>query len=246
MKSIFASKLYQASNRKDRIHAALIAPSNLALVQQLAEDLDETYRTPENLGVEEEQKSESESNESTDADFNDFLVDDEEIDPSNDLVTMEDLKAPKSSNSESSSMSKPKEPDKDKSESEPKSDTSELIPESPGNEEKPAEASTNVSDNATQIKAATEADLSVLKNTLNSREDTAGVIRIAQKENEIWIYYNDDVNLNNIMVNVIDSLMKFGYQFFEFNRLARSDNAIVFVSFKSTEPDLGSLESQES
>lgn len=235
MKSIYASKLYIASSRKDRIHAALSSPSNLALVQQLAEDLDDQYQVPENLGAEPKEETKPASDSEGADDFDEFKVD-EEIDPKNDLVTMNDLKshAPSSSGHSSSHSSESKsESDKPSESKESKADTSDLMPESPANEQKPsepAEASTRVTSN-------TIADLSVLKSTLNSREDTAGVTRISKKENEIWIYYNDDVNLNNIMTNVIEYLMNNSYEQFEFNRLARSDNAIVFVNVIQT-PDL--------
>ena len=45
MKAIFASKLYKASSRKDRIQAALNSLGNSELVQQLASSLDEEYKT---------------------------------------------------------------------------------------------------------------------------------------------------------------------------------------------------------
>ena len=218
MKSIFASKLYKASSRKGRIQAALVAPSNLALVQQLAENLDDNYKTPENLG------QESETKETSDLDLSEFASD-EKVDPSKDLMTMNDIPSHSSSfkgspNNEKDSSDAPNDSLED-------DDVNELIPESPGNdmstnEPEPAEAST-------KIKANTLEELGMLKSTLNSRQDLSGVTRIAEKENEIWIYYNDDINLNNIMTNVIEYLMNNGYEHFEFNRLARSDNAIVFV-----------------
>lgn len=236
MKSIYASKLYIASKRKDKISAAMLAPSNLALMQQLADDLDEEYKTKENLGLEEDSKSEDASAE--DNEFNEFIVD-EDVDPSKDLVTMDDLGKSagggghRSSSGPKSSSGKP-DSDKDDGPKE-KSDTSDLMPESPANEqpEKP-EASTHMNNTLQQIKSYTIADLNLLKNTLNSRKETAGVIRIAEKENEIWIYYNDDINLNDIMVDVIESITTSDTPPAEFNRLARSDNAIVFVTVRST------------
>ena len=239
MKSIYASKLYKASKRKDRINAALIAPTNLALVQQLAESLDEEYKTLENFGMSPKEEK-KDSKEDTGADIEDFVVD-EEIDPQNDLVTMDDLG--EASSSKGNKSSKPSKAPKHRSEldeksepkeDQPKADTSELIPESPANDQNSEpEASTNVTEKE-EVNAATVLDLTTLKATLNSRGDTAGVTRIAEKENEVWIYYKDDVNLNNIMVDVIDYLMNSGYESFEFNRLARSDNAIVFEVKKET------------
>lgn len=67
-----------------------------------------------------------------------------------------------------------------------------------------------------------------LKGTLNARSETSGVARIAIKSEELWIYYNDDVNLNSMMPNVIDVLNAANYYYLVFNRLARTDNAIVF------------------
>lgn len=235
MKSIFASKLYKSSSRKERIQAALAAPGNLGLVQQLAESLDEEYQTPENLGVPEQPE--------------DSLIVDEEIDPEKDLVSIDDIDEGDSEKKSSPkrhasfSHSTPPSPSKGTEGEEPKHedvDTSELIPDSPATEEKPekkeepAEASTKVTA-TTDVRInpvpAEAIDLNVLKATLNSREDTAGVTRVAEKENEIWIYYKDEINLNNIMTDVIEFIMNTAeYKCFTFNRLARSDNAIVFVT----------------
>ena len=228
MKSIYASKLYIASSRKDRIDAALIAPSNLELVQQLANDLDEEYITHENLGLEPE--SEEGDNE---PELDEFIVD-EEIDPESDLMTMEDVATPKehSAPSHSSKSDKPAEHKESSKEGDP-----DLMPESPANDlnnEEPTAASTETDETKESVVAASLADLNILKNTLNGRTDTAGVTRIAEKENEIWIYYNDDINLNNIMTDVIEYIMSAGYDVLEFNRLARSDNAIVFLNNVAT------------
>lgn len=72
-----------------------------------------------------------------------------------------------------------------------------------------------------------------IKGTLNSQQLTCGVNRVAVKDDEVWCYYNDSVNLNEVMVEAIDLVSKAGYSYLEFNRLARSDNAIVFVIIKN-------------
>lgn len=237
MKSIYSSKLYKASKRKDRIKAAMIAPGNLSLVQQLADDLDEEFKVPENLGLETKSHSEEAEKENTD----DLMVD-EDIDVENDLVTMDDISKAATGNnkvqkhSSKTSPSHSSKPEGDKSEDNKdsnKDSNKDLMPDSPMTEQ-PAESSVNTK-GSTSITAASIADLNILKGTLNSREDTAGVTRVAEKENEIWIYYKDDVNLNNIMTDVIEFLLTSGYEQYEFNRLARSDNAIVFVVMKATE-----------
>lgn len=261
IKAIFASKLYRASSRKERIQAALLAPGNSPLVQQLADSLDEEYKTPSNLGAEEEKKSE----EAAEVD-EDFMTD-EEVNPETDLVKVDDIgesmkhSSPKPSGSHSHSPV-PKGGDEPKRDSEdkPKADTSDLMPDSPATEDKKPEKKEEPAEASTKVTATTEVrvdpvpgeaiDPNVLKATLNSREDTAGVSRIAEKENEIWIYYKDEVNLNTIMTDVIEFLMNTSeYKYFTFNRLARSDNAIVFVvgleSYQYPEKSVEPLEATE-
>ena len=69
---------------------------------------------------------------------------------------------------------------------------------------------------------------------LNSKDDTCGVIRISENQpNEAWIYYNDSTNLNDVMVPVIEQLNRPGYTYLSFNRLARSENAIVFIIIRN-------------
>lgn len=69
-----------------------------------------------------------------------------------------------------------------------------------------------------------------IKGTLNAKDDTSGVSRVGVKDDkEVWVYYNDNVNLNDVMVPVIEQMNASGYTYLEFNRLARSDNAVVFV-----------------
>lgn len=228
MKSIFASKLYRASKRKDRIQAALLSPSNMGLVQQLADSLDEPYKTAENLGVPVDKPEATETA--------DFIVD-EEINPETDLMTVDDLDIGKSSKSQSSSKPhrsapsshmpsgpKPSLDDIDRPESDSKPDGD--VPNTP-----PSEPSTpsDETEASTRVTSCTEVDLAVIKDSLNSRADTCSVSRVAEKDGEVWIYYKDDVNLNNIMTDVIEYLMNAGFSSLEFNRLARSDNAIVFV-----------------
>lgn len=75
-----------------------------------------------------------------------------------------------------------------------------------------------------------------LKGALNLKDDTSGVSRVQVKQNELWIYYDDSINLNSVMNPVLDYLNAASYTYLEFNRLARSDNAIVFeISFIDTD-----------
>ena len=71
-------------------------------------------------------------------------------------------------------------------------------------------------------------DAAAIKGTLNVRDDTKGVSRIFVKDKELWIYYQDKINLNSVMEPVIEVLNGTGFTNLEFNRLARTENAIVF------------------
>ena len=71
--------------------------------------------------------------------------------------------------------------------------------------------------------------LSEIKDNLNGVADTSGVNRIRIKDSEIWIYYEDRINLNSVMSCVLEYLNSWGYNYLEFNRLDRSDNAMVFA-----------------
>lgn len=241
LSSIYSSKLYIASSRKSKIHAAMLSVGNQGLIQQLASDLDEEYKTPENLG-EAAQPTESQVDESS-------LEVNEEINPETDLMTVNDFGKNMPTGGSHHSAPAPHEPDNEGSAPEHDDiDTDQLMPESPANEKpdtdepksEPTEASTKIV-STTIVKPEQLVNVDTLKGTLNSRADLAGVARVAvkEKEQEIWIYYNDNVNLNNIMVEVIEFVKNAGYDVLEFNRLARSDNAIVFsISFQTvTRPD---------
>lgn len=82
--------------------------------------------------------------------------------------------------------------------------------------------------------------LDTVQGNLNAVEETSGVVRTRAIGDELWIYYNDKKNLNNLMGAVIDSLSASGYYQLEFNRLARTENAIVFqITNTSTEVSNG-------
>lgn len=216
MKAIYASKLYKTSTRKDKIHAAIANPVNADLVSQLAKYLDEEYQTPEYLGGDPEADS-SESSSSIPSELDPGAGDD--FSPSDNLVHVP-----------SSGGGLP--PFPDNPDTDPFSDNEggeDLDTEMPSDDEEPESASDEIPvEESTDIMACTNIDFHAIKGALNSQQDTAGVNRLITKENELWIYYNDDINLNNVMTQVIEYLNASGYTYLEFNRLARSDNAIVF------------------
>lgn len=82
-------------------------------------------------------------------------------------------------------------------------------------------------------------DAEVIKSTLNSRDDTCGVVSIAIKDSgasELWIYYDDETNLNDTIYAVVSVFNSCGYNMLKFNRLARSNNAIVFDILEIKQP----------
>ena len=211
---IYASKLYRSSTRKDKIHAAFNNTANSELVTQLVSYLDPEYLKYSEPEQEKPEASKSDDSEpSEDKEVNYTIPDslssglDADFNPSDHFYTVDDsdeaLLSPEDNSEHSSS-------------------------DSESNEESPAAEPVEES---TSIHACTDiaSEVDVIKGTLNSREDTAGVSRIHFKDSEMWVYYRDEVNLNNIMTNVIEFFNASGRTYLEFNRLARSDNAIVFV-----------------
>jgi hypothetical protein len=234
LQRIYSSKLYVTSTRKDRIHAAMQDPINAELVQQLSEYLDDDAQVELKQAVKEEQAKEAAEQ-----------GDDSQV------------VAP----SESSGMSGGGGGGHSSFSGDVFSDfgDDELadidIPEDSGESEPaeaPVEESTKI--NGKAIKAtsliwttiedvAKECD--VIQGTLNAREDTKGVSRMQVKDSELWIYYNDDVNLNDTMIAVIEVLNSTGYTYLAFSRLARSNNAIVFDINLSTSEDIKSVKDIE-
>lgn len=237
MEAIFASKFYKASTRKDGIKAALSDPINHELVQQLHEYIDDSeWRRVKELEqqntVQEEaveQPTEESHGESTET-----SVDNDSSTPS---ISHSAPSSPHKSDHHLSDMLKEEE-------------GGEEIPDQPTSEESSdTEQAVTVSESidvdSTTIEASflTIPSISVAKQTdsisglLNANAETTGVRRCTMKsENELWIYYNDSINLNNVMEPVITLLNASDYSYLDFNRLARTDNAIVFSVTESPVP----------
>lgn len=79
------------------------------------------------------------------------------------------------------------------------------------------ESSTNIAENI----------ISSLQEKLNASQTCKGVSLVSCKGNEIWVRYNDNINLNDIMYDAIKCVTDISP--LTFNRLARFDNSIVFV-----------------
>ncbi len=240
MNAIFASKLFRSSTRQDKIRAALADPVNMELVQQLRSYLDEPYQK---MGLMDPQSEEPETDtseapaegetgeespstpESNSPAPSHTGAPSQASAPISDPMDIPGLNIEDESSSEEPPASEP---------SEPSSNEQSAPPEEPVAESTKITSSTDVQDTIEQ-----------LKGSINMRQETSGVNRILKKEDEIWIYYEDKVNLNNVMGPVIELVNALGYSNLEFNRLARSDNAIVFQIYENTTQVMEPLENEE-
>lgn len=221
---IFSSKLFAVSSRKAEIRAAASNPINQNLMQQLSTALDKSYQKAEYLLDEEDQERlRQEQTESVET----------EVDETEESgVTEETGAEPKEHSAPpakpSNLHSKFKEAEKNMSEDEP-SEPAEDAPADTGSVDTKMEAATDIDngieDNGIQD---TKSIADSVKAALNDNAETAGVSRTAVKDDELWVYYEDSINLNKVMASAIETLNNLDYGL-EFNRLARSDNAIVFL-----------------
>ncbi len=228
METIYSSKLYKAKSKraKEKINAALADPINAPLVKQLEEYLDDQYKPfavqpkikdtevtenktkPSNTNIPSPSISNIPSGAGSvdlpDSDFDGELSEDEETSELEDTEELTDI------DNSVSKLSEDEEAEKVKSNTAVKAQTyfdiGNVITNDPNIEHLPEE----------------------IKGTLNSVEATKGVARVTIKDSELWIYYKDDVNLNNVMEEVIYRLNAASYYYLIFNRLARTDNAMVF------------------
>lgn len=216
---IYSCKMYKNSKNKDQIVATLQDPTNAELVVQLQSYLDPQYRkkkpTKDNDNISDVQPK----------------VDDNDIDDPDSVhqgtKSTPDLSHSAASFSENHVNDLSADPEYESGVDEPK-DPDNVAPDS------------NNDDVTSSISASTSVEIlqpDSIKGLLNASDDTSGVNRILVKGEELWVYYEDKKNLNNIMGPAIELLNSANYTCLEFNRLARTDNAIVFQiypAFQST------------
>ena len=233
---IFSSKLFAVSNRKDAIRAAASNPINQNLMQQLSTALDKPYQKAEYLLDEDDQaKLKQKQSDDTEPEV------DEDIEVEQ---TEEDFTEPKGTSTSPRRLSnlhgKFKEAEKNMSEGE-QAPTPEDAPTDDSGVDTTTEAATDI-DNGIVANSVDDDEIQdtklltdSIKTTLNNNAETKGVSRASIKDDELWVYYEDSINLNKVMANVIETLNSLDFEL-EFNRLARSDNAIVFlVEFEDEE-----------
>lgn len=240
LQRIYSSKLYVTSTRKDRIHAAINSDNkwNVALVQQLEEYLDQDA-----LAELQQAEAEAEAKQGVSDDVGGAAPDTGEESGGSSRPSLANTPpSPSFSGSPLADFGDDELADIDI----PEDIGEEAAPEEPSGPEpeEPIESVTQEGrpiTSATIIKWNTLDDVisacDTIKGTLNSREDTNGVTRLEVKDSELWVYYNDESNLNDKMIEVISVLNSIGYTYLKFNRLARSNNAIVFdIILNASEP----------
>ena len=214
MKLIYSSKMYTSSKRKDKIRSAMDDPINLELMQQLRRYLDDEYQTDEYLDVNKEEAdvSKDESDSAEKPEFKPFHVNNSGGRFSG--GDLDDLSLDDESK------------DFDILEGEFESADDAHVDEDPDEE---------ISE-AIDVPVEFEIDTGYIKSVLDENELTSGVSRVSKHDSsvgddELWIYYKDSVNLNNVMEPVIDKIQDEILKEISvsFSRLARSDNAIVFT-----------------
>lgn len=218
MKAIYSCKLYKTHPRKDKIKAAISNPINTELVSQLRSYLDDEYQP---------------------------LADRPEPDVADDLrEDADDLSSDVSDGSSSGSLGpRPTsgslsakfdallgdEGDSDDFTDSDMGDLDSDVDDTDLDKESETEGELEEIGESTSISTPTDVNLAdAVKSSLCQYPELSKFNRVLEKNNELWIYYNDDVNLNNIMGPVIEQLVDDHLDQLEFNRLARSDNAIVF------------------
>ena len=216
---VLSSFVYSGSSRKLAILAAANNPINTELVTQLVGYLDEEYLKPKEEAApikpaESRAKHAADKPDSKSAasqpksSRSSFSIRDD----SRSLASMfgDDVDEPEPESEPESELEPEPEPEPTVDD---KTSTESVEPESE------VESSTQIPDTFESISASAAA-------ALNAFDATAGVRSTKVQGNELWIYYKDDVNLNSVMESVIDSMPN---SIVEFNRLARSHNAIVFT-----------------
>lgn len=216
MISIYSCKMFRSSSRKDSIVSAIENPINSELVQQLKEYIDipdARKDVAEDEPVSEQRKLASRNNPESES-LPAGLEKDSPVHKTPGLVVdiIEDVPSP---------------------DTEVVEDTEKV--------EVPPEDVVDEYDDKVEIEESTKITASTsipeqLKGTLNIDESTAGVNRVVVKDKELWVYYKDSVNLNNVMTEVLDRVNAANFSTLSFSRLARSDNAIVFDILENSHP----------
>ena len=210
--TITASKLFKTSKRKDDILGKLNSlGSSVSLKIQEIDQVDDNAVNPEDGNINDREDLHSVP-----------VVPQEDVELDNnsslDSVNVKDIHKVNSENTET-------EENVSDTVTEDSSDSNKE-----GEEVESSESVNAASLPRTDVTDNLDLEVKSVKGLLNANSSTSGVSRVSVRDDkELWVYYNDNVNLNDVMVNVIEFVNASGYSYLEFNRLARSENAVVFV-----------------
>lgn len=223
MKAIYSCKLYKTHPRKDKIKAAISNPINTELVSQLRSYLDDEYQH-----LADRPEPEPDVADDLREDTDDLSSDVRDRGSSSSL-------GPRPTSGSLSAKFNALLGDEGDSDDLTDSDMGDLdsdaddVDDADLDTEDETEGELEEIGESTSISTSTDVDLAdAVKSSLCRYPELSKFNRVLEKNNELWIYYNDDINLNNIMGPVIEQLVDDHLDQLEFNRLARSDNAIVF------------------
>lgn len=213
---ILASKLFKSSSRQSKIKSAVMNPINAELVKQITNYVDPQYREDTAQGQDIKEKELKKAQE----EFSESVGSDNEESSSDDSFSTGSTFHGNSGTGANGHFDAPEDESLEVSDQ----------PEEPiaDNGQDEVSEATDITDES--YEQFTQEDVDSLKLELENAPDTSGVARIQLKDDtsELWIYYNDKINLNSIMESVISKVDSM-YSIFDFNRLARTDNAIVFT-----------------
>ncbi len=221
MKAIYSCKLYKTHPRKDKIKAAISNPINTELVSQLRSYLDDEYQPLAD-------RPEPDVADGLREDADDLSSDVNDGGSSGSL-------GPRPTSGSLSAKFDALLGDEGASDDFTDSDMGDLDSDADNVDDTDLDTEDETAGEleeigeSTSISTSTDVNLTdAVKSSLCQYPELSKFNRVLEKNNELWIYYNDDVNLNNIMGSVIEQLVDDHLDQLEFNRLARSDNAIVF------------------
>ena len=219
---IFASKLFKASSRQDKIRSATENPINAELVKQIVNYVDPQYKQYTENGEDAKEDAFKDAQEEF---MNDETSEDADFESESSTGY-----TPRMSSGANGRFDAPQDTMKQDFDDTFKDSGSDAETVEPAVNDDEVSESVKIDSVVDTDNSLSSDELDNIKDSLENSPSTSGVARVQLKDegSELWVYYNDKTNLNSIMENVISVLDK-TYKFLDFNRLARTDNAIVFT-----------------
>lgn len=234
MSLIMSSELFKSSKNKSKILSTISNPINKELVKQL-----ESYVKVSDLtDADNPEGSKLDDSTESNSSYPEVNTDD---------ASSEDTQKPEQTHTSNPASFVPND-SYDTSETDDSEETSSEGSDEDNNTEDESsddsdsnDVNESTSTNKTEIKSSTYVTADIvakavneLPGALNLSDDTKGVDYAAFKTNannanEVWIYYDSEVDISKILSNVVTYLLSSGYYYLQFNRVSRDDNALVFV-----------------